>query len=52
MFRDSVTFSSKAGVAWTPSPLSRIQLEWQNFKGQKGHRGREGIMLVVLLDGF
>jgi hypothetical protein len=50
--RDSVTFSSKAGVAWTPSPLSRIQLEWQNFKGQKGHRGREGIMLVVLLDGF
>ena len=50
--RDSVTLSSKAGVAWVPSPLSRFQLEWQNFRGQKGRRDREGIMLIILLDGF
>lgn len=50
--RDSVTLSSKAGVAWVPSPSGRFQLEWQNFRGQKGRRSREGIMLIILLDGF
>ena len=49
--QDSLTLSAKAGVAWIPSPLRRIQLEWQKFEGQKGLRSREGIMLTILFDG-
>jgi hypothetical protein len=50
--QDSLTLSAKAGIAWIPSPLRRIQLEWQKFEGQKGLRSREGIMLIILLDGI
>ena len=49
--QDRLTLSAKAGIAWIPSPLRRIQLEWQKFEGQKGLRSREGIMLIILLDG-
>ena len=49
--QDSLTLSAKAGIAWIPSPLRRMQLEWQKFEGQKGLRSRDGIMLIVLLDG-
>ena len=49
--QDSLTLGAKAGIAWIPSPLRRIQLEWQKFEGQKGLRGRKSIVLTVLLDG-
>ena len=49
--QDSLTLSARAGIAWIPSPLRRIQLQWQKFEGQKGLRSREGIMLIILLDG-
>ena len=38
--QDSLTLSAKAGIAWIPSPLRRIQLEWQKFEGQKGLRSQ------------
>jgi len=49
-FEDKTTVALKIGGTWTPTPVHRIQLEWQEFRGSRNIRSRSGPVLVVLFD--
>jgi len=51
-FEDKTTVALKIGGTWTPTPVHRIQLEWQEFRGSRNIRSRSGPVLVVLFDGL
>mgnify|MGYP006080481107 CR=1 FL=1 len=51
-FEDKTTVALKIGITWTPTPVHRIQLEWQEFRGFRNTRSRSGPVLVVLFDGL
>ena len=51
-FDDKTTVAFKIGGTWTPTPMHRIQLEWQEFHGTRDIRSRSGLALVILFDGL
>jgi len=51
-FDDKTTVAFKIGGIWTPTPMHRIQLEWQEFHGTRDIRSRSGLALVILFDGL
>jgi hypothetical protein len=51
-FDDKTTTTFKIGATWRPSPLHRVQLEWQEFHGTRNFRSRSGLALVILFDGL
>ena len=51
-FEDKTTVALKIGGTWTSTPVHRIQLEWQEFRGSRNIRSRSGPVLVVLFDGL
>jgi len=51
-FDDKTTLAFKIGATWTPTPIHRVQLEWQEFHGMRNVRSRSGPALVILFDGL
>ena len=51
-FDDKTTVAFKIGGTWTPTPIHRIQLLWQEFHGTRNVRSRSGLGLVILFDGL
>ena len=51
-FDDKTTLVLKIGATWTPTPIHRVQLEWQEFHGTRNVRSRSGPALVILFDGL
>ena len=49
-FDDKTTTAFKIGATWTPSPLHRVQLQWQEFHGTRNVRSRSGPALIILFD--
>ena len=51
-FDDKTTLAFKIGATWTPTPIHRVQLEWQEFHGTRNVRSRSGLAIVILFDGL
>jgi len=48
--RDKNTLTFKTGISWLLWTSQRIQIEYQRFQGIRGHRERDSVSLVAILD--
>ena len=49
---DRIGVNHKTGMLWAPRMHSMLRLEYHNFEGRQGLGKREGLMLVLMFDGF